>query len=801
MGYTIEEPKYTIEEPEKTSKYTIEEPEEISKYTIEEPTEQEEGTGLLEKGKNIIDKYTSFGYAKPVLKAMTTPVSKTLGFKSPSEMVEPTAAQLAFEGSPVKSFLAGLGGDVADIGTTPATYIPIPAGKALGKIPIKGTTLGQIAKRVPLGKGFKGGIKELARLDKTLKPFAKQFQSRNAPINAVQRLMDAIEDAGPVRQEQDVLISAERQRQVAILRRIGEKVQGEAGARAKLGAVKGPMAKAGWRGIKNKIKQEDIDTLYQMINNSNRISEHEKLAAINGLDRILGEVGTVPTPSQLELLREIYPQQLIKTLLNKRPFLRKMGETVAEVLNVPRAMMATGELSAPLRQGLFFIGRPKQWLPSFRDMFKYAFSEKAYQGLLKDIKNRPTYRLMRKAKIAITELGGKLGSREEAIISQLPEKIPLFGKVVRGSNRAYSGFLTKLRADVFDDIVKTHTKLGGKIDRKFLHGLGDMVNVFTGRGKLSSGLERVAPQLNAMLFSPRLLSSRMALLNPVFYAKLPPTVRKEALKSLLTFAGLTSSVLMLAKVGGADVETDPRSSDFAKIKVGKTRYDILGGLQQYLRLAAQLFTGQRKSSTTGVVTNVGEGYKPLTRAGMIGNFIESKEAPTLSYGVGLLRGQTNFGKEFLPGKEAGLRMIPMMYQDAYDLAVDRGPESLAMSLPAVFGTGMQTYNMEPSDIVRSANAAEKYAKQLFKQGRKEEAMEIMEENKELRRLASKLSIYDDIFKERKKRREEVRKRAKISPQKRANRILKIEEDMEKIERKMKEILQQERLLSRFPRSN
>ena len=377
------------------------------------------------------------------------------------------------------------------------------------------------------------------------------------------------------------------------------------------------------------------------------------------------------------------------------------------------------------------MGRPKQFAPAFKDMFKFFFSEKAYQGLGESIRKKVTYPLMRKSKLALTDVGKGLTGREEAFMSGLAERLPLgIGKIVRASDRAYTGFLNKLRADVFEDLVKSAQKQGIKVEGKVLTDISRFINSATGRGSLGV-LENAAVALNTVFFSPRLMASRLNLLNPAFYVKLDPFVRKEALKSLLTFAGTATSIFSLAKMGGAEIGTDMRSADFGKIKVGNTRFDILGGFQQYIRAGAQLITGEHISSTTGVKTTVGEGFKPLTRMEIISRFFTTKESPVASFVTAMLRGKTAIGKDIEIGEEVRNRLTPMVAQDLKDLYDERGLEGILMGSPAIFGVGLQTYAPTPTELVFSANSVLKEAKDLFQQGRFKQARELMDRNKEI----------------------------------------------------------------------
>ena len=54
--------------------------------------------------------------------------------------------------------------------------------------------------------------------------------------------------------------------------------------------------------------------------------------------------------------------------------------------------------------------------------------------------------------------------------------------------------------------------------------------------------------------------------------------------------GAAGVVVGLADAAGMDVEMDPRSSDFMKPKVGNTRFDVFGGLQQNVVFFSRMVT-------------------------------------------------------------------------------------------------------------------------------------------------------------------------------------------------------------------
>ncbi|MBW2006320.1 MAG: hypothetical protein JRI72_17305 [Deltaproteobacteria bacterium] len=452
-----------------------------------------------------------------------------------------------------------------------------------------------------------------------------------------------------------------------------------------------------------KLPQEDVNAAFNLIKEKVPDFYGQKTAE-RGLWKIFD--GAVPQESELVELRRVFPRTFIQDLLKKRPLFKQAKELGYEVINVPRAIMASADLSAPLRQGIFLAPRhPIRFTQAFLKMFKQFGSEKAYKAVQESLTRKKWYDLLREYGLQLTDVTGGLTSQEEAFMgANLAERIPLAGRVVKASNQAFTGFINKFRVDVGNDLMEKAFKAG--LDPQNNPALGKaitkFVNAATGRGDLPHSLESAAPLLNSLFFSPRLMASRLTLLNPIYYIRQPAFVRKEALKSLFAFAGAIATTLGLADmVPGVKVGKDPRSANFGKIIIGNTRIDIMGGFQQYLRAAGQLLSGKYISSTTGKEYTLGEGYKPMTRWQIIGRQAESKLAPPASFAVTLLKGQDIKGEKVSVLKEVAKRFVPMVMQDIYDIAQD-DPELLPLATLGVFGVGLQTYGPRKSkDYMRS----------------------------------------------------------------------------------------------------
>ena len=575
-------------------------------------------------------------------------------------------------------------------------------------------------------------------------------------ITPVQKIISALKEAKSVRGRQETLYTKERGQRLAKSLAIGEKVRGEKGFYAEKGALRGEYTKATFESIRGKLTQEDIDELFNQVKDNPLLNEWNKINAREGLAKLLGQFGgKVPTQGELKLLRRIFGGEFVQAVLDKRSLLAKIGEGALQIANIPRSIMASFDLSAPFRQGLFFATRIKQFLPAFTNMFKMFGSEKAFKELQESIIRHPNFALSEESKLSLTGVDEFLNEREEMFLSQWAEKLPLIGIGIRASERAYVGFLNKLRFDVFNDLVNKAEKLGlnPKEDRDLTTSIASLVNNATGRGSLG-GLERVSTVLSSIFFSPRLMASRFNLINPIYYVRLKPFVRKEALKSLLSLIGIGATILTLAKMNGAEVSDDPRNADFGKIKIGNTRIDIWGGFQQIARIFGQLYTGQVVSSTTGKIMTLGEGYKPLTRLDILARFFEYKLAPITSFFVNMMKGQTGLGEKFNIGKEIRDRFVPMVVQDIYEIWKDN-PNLLPLSGLGIFGVGVQTY--------KATFKSEKARLEYEQYKRFPERMRILEQEKlEQGRINEKIKQIQELISQGKyeeaiKLREELRK--------------------------------------------
>ena len=193
---------------------------------------------------------------------------------------------------------------------------------------------------------------------------------------------------------------------------------------------------------------------------------------------------------------------------------------------------------------------------------------------------------------------------------------------------------------------------------------------------------------------------------------------------MAVFVGTGVAVLKLAEMlGGDKVSADPRSSDFGRIILGKTRIDIWGGFQQVARLTAQMITGQGVSTTTGetfplssefIFGAAREGLEAVnvkreipSRGAALLRFVRGKLGPIVGEATDQLTGEDFLGDEATPGRftEASRKnpffenLVPLFVQDVVDAILEEGLASGLKAVPSFFGAGAVTYT---SDLDKAA---------------------------------------------------------------------------------------------------
>lgn len=412
---------------------------------------------------------------------------------------------------------------------------------------------------------------------------------------------------------------------------------------------------------------------------------------------------------QLIELKQAREKRLAQIEYDKSSLITKGYKNTMEAIGIPRTLMASADLSAPLRQGaIATISHPIVAGQAAVEMIKSALSQESFDKWMFELKQSPIYETMKESGLYIADPNTlHMNDREEAFMSHMAEKLPLgVGKVVAGSERAYTMYLNKMRTDLFMRAADAFASEGKTPQNRpdLYKSMAKYINATTGRGELVGGLKTAAPVLNNLFFSPRLIAARLMFFNPVYYIKMAPEVRMMVLKDMSKFIGVGLSVLALAKLGGADVEKDPRSPDFGKIKVGDTRWDVWGGFQQYVRVASQIISGQAKSSQSGDIIPLTETKKEndigdvvtvkprRTRADVALTFLHGKLAPVPGTVWDALAGKDVVGKPFDPETKIMDLFTPMVINDVKDAWKDQGFKSLfTVGFPSALGVGVQTY--------------------------------------------------------------------------------------------------------------
>lgn len=359
----------------------------------------------------------------------------------------------------------------------------------------------------------------------------------------------------------------------------------------------------------------------------------------------------------------------------------KVFNTIA---GTTKSILASFDNSFFGRQGVKMLyTKPTIWgnafLKSWGDIAKEAAGVDAMDALKADIFSRKNA-LNGKYAAGNFDLGI---SSEEAFPSSLPEKIPILGRLYKGAEAAFNGAALRMRADYADKLIPAAERAGiDTTNPQQARGLGTIVNSMTGRGDLGK-IGLIGKEVNNAFFSIKFLKSNFDTLtaNRLGFAfekgPMRTFARKQAAANILKIIAVQAAIMTTANLlSPGSAETDPRSSNFGKIKIGGNTIDTTGGMGSLVTLAARITPTMHdgvlgfwdKSSTSGKWTNLTAGaYGQQDAMDVINSFWEGKLSPIAGVARDVWTGKNYNNQKPTVGNEALSMVTPLPIQDFQQL--------------------------------------------------------------------------------------------------------------------------------------
>lgn len=299
--------------------------------------------------------------------------------------------------------------------------------------------------------------------------------------------------------------------------------------------------------------------------------------------------------------------------------------------------------------------------------------------------------------------------------------------LLRRSDAAFNVAMQTARANLFDWMWE---RSNGDVKLLKTQKIGDAINTITGRGKVPLLVSKDEVQnklINNMLFAPKWLASRIQTLTDLRYVgqigKLTPQgIRARAAVGNVIMLGVLTTLLKAIAWGLDDEDErdwweflqsafEPRSTEFGKIKVGSTRFDLSTGTAGLITLFSRLLSGETVTSS-GIKNDV-------ERWEVLGNFIKGKGSPFVGNVLQLATNTDYFGekREWNTAGEIASNVMdflaPISISSAYEtyrnaeLGKTQGVDTYAAAagvLADIVGVSANTWDAADKDMGKSDKA-------------------------------------------------------------------------------------------------
>lgn len=450
------------------------------------------------------------------------------------------------------------------------------------------------------------------------------------------------------------------------------------------------------------------------------------------------------TFTQVGRIKHEIGQAIAQAAFDQKNWLQKAIKIVGDVANAPRSLMTPLDIPVMRQGGVMSIAHPLMAMKNIRETLKAMGSEDVAQAIDSSIKARDNFQMLQDGGMyhSPLERHAPPESKEETFFNTAAERIPGWGRVIRGSERGYSTFLNLMRADLADRRISQFAQDHGRPPTpKEVEVLGKYVNVASGRGSLGA-LEKVAPELNQLFFSPRWVASRLQFLTSRLAdtaggvgrkATGRPAVEGDAMRlqiareyaryviGVSTILGSLKAAKEMAPGTKEEKDRqmeifgngDMKSTDWGKVRIGATHFDLMSGLGQQMVLADRLLT--QSTYQKGKLVKLGQKVpgsptKAPTSLDLIGTFGRSKLAPVpgliASVGAnedvpayrkapkweGPQLGVDVTGNPVTPVSAVAGLTTPMLFRDVYEAArLDGAPMAVAVGIASALSTSTSTY--------------------------------------------------------------------------------------------------------------
>jgi len=536
-------------------------------------------------------------------------------------------------------------------------------------------------------------------------PDASDLQATLSKLNMDEGLTQI-----PTRKEIEELKTKIRAERMAEGERRAAGKTGRAATKARKSAMEGPMLERLYQ-LQETYSAKDIDNLHQAIHESNKVNDFEKMSAATAVDKIF--TGQPLSKSDIALIHRIFGRELAHRLdaIREQALPKRKGllHGISEVLSVPQSLRAMVDMGITLRQGIvFFAQHPLKASRLTAQTFKHAWTEQASNRMDAWIRDLPGAQIGMKHGLILRDwtMGNKADGYYASKLLKLWRPKSRLGKILAApynavihakdiSERAYILQRNAIAATYYGELVKNW---GPDVNAANYQKMAQFVNHATGEGT-GKWLEKNAEILAPAFWAPRLAVARFQLISDTVSSLYNMTTGKpNALASkaiaweIAQFGMKGLTIMTLAAAMGYDAEMDPRATEFGKIKVGNTRYDIWGGYSQIGKLVAQLVTGQRKTALTKKIKSV-EFKETFLR------FLRGKLAPVPGTVIDLFQQQTFVGEQLNTPeqimKHIMLQFLPLVWEDTYEGFKYQTNQTVPVAAGAFFGMGVSTYPVRP----------------------------------------------------------------------------------------------------------